>query len=253
MGAPTSILVRTQANGGMFIGPDAGYTYVTIRDAGTQAVLAQGLALGDSGKLVTKSETGIGPVPIYTPGKSAPMFVYAKPSTAGLMATVDLASPTEIEITVEGMMNGTPNGSSVTGTFLISPGQPVETGIVFVMYGLRVGIVEPVTPAKPTNPFQLQAWVTMACGCQIKPDTLWLPEEFTVSAELFAVESGDHLVLPLAFANPNQASVFQTESVELPPGYYQVTITAQQPLANNTGTFFTALTIPPLKSAAESS
>ena len=40
--AATNVLVRVQAKGGKFLGPDAGYSRVTITDVGSGTVLARG-------------------------------------------------------------------------------------------------------------------------------------------------------------------------------------------------------------------
>lgn len=44
----TRVLVRVQARGGKFIGPDGGYALVTLREVVTGEILAQRIATGGS-------------------------------------------------------------------------------------------------------------------------------------------------------------------------------------------------------------
>ncbi|NJL29673.1 MAG: hypothetical protein HC897_18165, partial [Thermoanaerobaculia bacterium] len=66
----TEVLIRVQANGGKFLGPDIGYSLVTIRNAVSGELLAQGLAAGGSGQLLEHYEQGASRSLILTPGSA---------------------------------------------------------------------------------------------------------------------------------------------------------------------------------------
>src|ERR1043166_656080 len=107
----TSILIRVQARGGKFLGPDIGYSFVTVRKAATGELLAQSVAAGDSGQLSTSlSATASTNTIVYgtTVNWLAPTSGSPSP-TAGFLATFDLEQPTIIEISAAGMTNGVPN------------------------------------------------------------------------------------------------------------------------------------------------
>lgn len=59
MTTPTSILIRVQARGGKFLGPDIGYSFITVRDVASGVVLAQSSATGDSGQLGATLAAGV--------------------------------------------------------------------------------------------------------------------------------------------------------------------------------------------------
>src|SRR6185436_17765388 len=63
MGTSTSILIRVQARGGKFLGPDIGYSFITVCDVASGQLLAQSVGAGDSGQLgttlVPNASTGV--------------------------------------------------------------------------------------------------------------------------------------------------------------------------------------------------
>jgi hypothetical protein len=246
--AITNVLVRVQAKGGKFLGPDAGYSLVTISAGDT--ILAQGIAEGGSGTLSGSFSQAATRQAIVTQqfGTQTVLWLSATPGepTAGLTAAIDLAEPTLVTFTAEAITNDTPNGHLVSQTMWLQPGEDLtaEPGVVLVMPGLIVDVQSPASGSATSTGALVKAWVTMMCGCRIDPTLPWQPSEFTVTAS-FAHPGGSPIVeIPLTF---EQTSVFGMDvSLALPePGDYTVTVTALQPGEGNVGTATSAFTVNP--------
>lgn len=260
MGIPTSVLVRVQARGGKFLGPDIGYSLVSVRDEVSGRLLAQGIAAGDSGQLCDAYAPGASLATIVTPPQpphtprliqwlsptppvsSMPQAPPATRSpTAGLLATFDLAAPTPVRISATGLTDGAPNQHRTSARMWLWPGAQLtaEPGLVLEMPGLAVDLLAPAVGQAPTSPLTIQAWVTMMCGCKISPTLSWLPGEFTVTASVVPLAGGAPIETPLTFQT---TSVFGA-TVDLPaPGEYRLIVRALQPATANSGsasTFFT--------------
>lgn len=244
----TPILVRVQAKGGKFVGPDAGYAQVTLRDVKSGTVLAQGTASGGSGNLLETfipSSTRQPVVTTQSTGAQSLLWLSAMPPTipptAGFTATLELSAPTLVEFTAEALTNGTPNGHSVTETMWVTPGADLtaEPGMVLVIPGL---IVKDVKPSGSATSLSLTAWVAMMCGCKIDPTLPWLPTEFFVSATVTNSITGEFVAqVPLVYKS---TSTFGTsQPITLPgPGTYAVTVDAVQPAEGNVGSATIAVT-----------
>ena len=246
MAQSTSILIRVQARGGKFLGPDIGYSFVTVRDVATGALLAQSVAAGDSGQLGTTFSSSAS-TNVVVSGSTVNWLspTSGSPSpTAGFLATFDLEQPAMIEITAAGMTNGVPNQSTTSARMWIEPGAQLtqEPGVILEMAGLNVEILEP-NPAQPPaagQPVNVTAWVTMMCGCKIADDLPWPTDEFTITASLLDGSGTSVASTPLAIeidTNGDQVASVFTGSLAAPSasGYYQLVVTAVQPSLSNNG------------------
>jgi hypothetical protein len=236
----TRVLVRVQAKGGKFIGPDGGYSLVTVRAVATGQVLAQGVATGGSGALS----------PVFTPSASRSVIVTpqaagdlvqwlsapAGQSTAGLLAEVQIDQPTLVRFSAQSLTNGIANGHSVSQQMWLTPGVNLveEPGVVLVMPGLDVQILAPNVSAAPTASLDVTAWVAMMCGCKIDPTLPWLPTEFSVTARVTELDGSFDETVPLAFQS---TSTFGTATpIALPgPGNYALAVDAVQSAEGNVG------------------
>jgi len=245
----TNVLVRVQAKGGKFLGPDAGYSQVTLRQADTGEVLAQGIASGGSGNLLANfvpSATRNPVVTTQTTGAQSLLWLSAMPPTippaAGFLATLDLDAPALVEFTAEGLTNNESNGHSVTETMWVTPGADLtaEPGMVLVIPGLIVKNVE--TSVTGTS-LTVTAWVSMMCGCKIDPTLPWLPTEFFVTATVTGASGAQVAQATLAFQT---TSTFGTSApITLPgPGTYTVAVEAVQPAEANVGSASISVTVP---------
>jgi hypothetical protein len=243
----TRVLVRVQAKGGKFIGPDGGYSLVTLRDAVSGELLAQKLATGGSGQLKPgfSREATRDAIVTRSGGADSVQWLSATPGqpTAGLLATLDLHAPMLVEFSAAALTNGVPNGHTATQRMWLTPGLHLdqEPGVVLLMPGLSVRILAPDVASAPTSPLNVTAWVAMMCGCKIDPALPWLPDEFRVHARVRAVGGDFVSEAPLEY---RATSTFATHlPIKLPPGAgnYELVVNAVQPAEGNVGsasTFF---------------
>jgi hypothetical protein len=247
----TRVLVRVQAKGGKFIGPDGGYALVTLREVVSGEILAQRIATGGSGSLSAAFTPGATREAIVTPGASGDTVQWlsapAGQSTAGLLATLDLQRSTLVEFSAATLSDGIPNGHAATQQMWLTPGVHLdqEPGVVLVIPGLSVQILAPNVSVSPAGSVSVTAWVAMMCGCKIAdaPGSAWLPSEFQVRARLRAV-GGDWVAeASLAF---QATSTFGTAApIALPAGAgnYELVVEAVQAAEANVGSasyFFAA-------------
>jgi len=245
----TPVLVRVQAKCGKFLGPDAGYSRVTLRQTGATGVLAQGIASGSSGNLSSSFIPSCTRQPIVTTqpsGAQSLQWLSALPPTippaAGFLAALDLDAPTFVEFTAESLTNGKPNGHSVTETMWITPGADLtaEPGVVLVIPGLIVNVL---TADVSGSSLTVTAWVTMMCGCKIDTTLPWIPTEFAVTATVTDASGQQVAQAPLAYQT---TSTFGTsQPIALPTGAatYTLTIAAVQPAEGNVGSASTTVTV----------
>jgi len=246
MGTSTSILIRVQARGGKFLGPDIGYSFITVRDVASGQLLAQSVGAGDSGQLgttlVPNASTGVVFSAPETPNWLAATAGSPSP-TAGFLATFDLDAPALIEIAAAAMPNGVPSQQTTSARMWIWPGAQLvtEPGFVLEMAGLHVELLEP-NPAQPPaagQPIAITAWVTMMCGCKISDGSAWPVSEFAVTASLVAPDGTIAATSPLAIevVNGKQVPSVFTGSLPFPAttGAYQLVIGAVQASAANAG------------------
>ncbi|HEX2202063.1 MAG TPA: hypothetical protein VHG91_02140 [Longimicrobium sp.] len=236
---PTNVLVRVQAKGGKFLGPDIGYSRVTIRDVASGAVLAQGVAAGGSGALATKFAAGASREVIVTPqtsGAATVQWLSAPAGTAGLTAALQLDAPTLVEISATGLAGGLPSGPSVSQRMWITPGADLteEPGVVLVIPGLAVQILSPSVSKPAAAPLQVTAWVTMMCGCKIDPSLPWHPAQFAVTARVRQLDGDFVIEVPLDYV---KTSTFVTPAplTLAGAGNYELIVGAVQAAEGNVG------------------
>jgi hypothetical protein len=233
----TSILIRVQARGGKFLGPDIGYSIVTVRNAETGQILASGPAgtTGqDSGTLspIVSKYASSGVVLTY-PGPQV-WYLTTTPTpgkTAFFQANFDIAQPTLVEISAQA------RGIASSGTMWIEPGSQLitEPGYIVTMPGLAVDIIA----VKAANDaFAVSAKVTMMCGCPINDEKTdpkgpiqWPSSEFDVWAEL---RRGG--VVTRGTLHLQETSIYGG-SVNRPPasGSYELAVVAVQKSESNVG------------------
>ena len=257
----TTILVRVQARGGKFLGPDIDFSYIRVKDAATGRVLAEGPAgsgANDSGNLcpdepqsncppiLPASGSSTGVVLTYDDPSAPPAVRYltanpdrspTSPGTAGFTASFDLDRPTLLEIEAAGA-DRRYRGS---GTMWAAPGMQLteEPGYIVEIPGLAVTLKDVY---RVTNAVEIVAKVTMMCGCPIdSPETAknrefipWPVGEFEVDAQLWL---GTKVVASTAMSL-TATSLFGA-TVRLPDGIdskeLTVWVTALQRKASNFG------------------
>jgi hypothetical protein len=247
----TSVLVRVQAKGGKFLGPDAGYSQVTLKQVDTGEVLAQGTASGSSGNLLAAFVPSATRQPVVTTqssGAQSLLWLSALPPTippaAGFVATLDLDAPLLVSFIADALTDGAPNGHSVTETMWITPGADLtaEPGMVLVIPGLIVNVL---TATVSGSDLTVTAWVTMMCGCKIDPTLPWLPTEFAVTATVTDATGQQVAQTALAYQTTSTFGTPTSQPIALPSGSgtYTVTVTAVQPAEANVGSAIASVSV----------
>lgn len=249
----TSILIRVQARGGKFLGPDIGYSFITVRDVATGAVLAQSIAAGDSGVIGSELLPGSSSDVVFTQTVSATGLTTTtnwlsptagSPSpTAGFLATFELNRPSIIEISAAGMSNGVPNQYTTSVRMWLWPGAQLTTepGIVLEMAGMHVQVLEPnpMSPAVAGQPIAVTAFVAMMCGCKIADGGVWPTSEFQVTAWLVASDGTTVSSTGLTIATNDQKEEPSIYTGTLPApaesGSYTLMVGAVQSSLSNIG------------------
>ncbi len=229
---PTKLLVRVVAHDAKIIGSGVGGARVTIRDAETGAVLAEGVQQGSTG-----NTTAI----MRTPWERG-ATIFDTEGAASFLATLDLTKPTRVEVSAEGPLDTPEAMQRGSKTFLMVPGvDVVGEGLLIELNGLRVSIESPADHAELTGrTVPVRATVTMLCGCPTEPGGLWNADHKTITARL--VRDGTVMAEDtLHFAG--RTSQYETTLSAPAPGAYTLQVIAVDPTRANTGMATRTLTV----------
>lgn len=153
-GIPTKVVVRAVSRDAKVIGTNVGGARITIRDASTGMVLAEGVQKGGTG------DTEL----IMIRPRARGSTVYNTPNAASFLATVMLERPTVVEVTAEGPL-GTPQSTQrASKTLLLVPGQDVlGEGVLLEIHGFTVALLTPTENDRVSveSELQVRAKVTM--------------------------------------------------------------------------------------------
>ncbi len=176
-GKETKVMIRAVARDAKVIGTHVGGARITVKDAASGEILAQGMQQGGTGDTDT----------IMKKPHTRGMPVYASGDTSGFLAVLHLDKPTEVEISAEGPLGNAQATQRTSTTMLLMPGEDVlGEGIVLEIHGFIVTALAPLPDAKVKtgSPFEVRATVTMACGCPMEPDGMWDANKVHVVARL---------------------------------------------------------------------
>ena len=188
---PTKVLVRVTANDAKILGSGVGGARITIRDAKTGELLAEGVQEGSTGN--TGLIMGI---------RERGATVYETEGAAGFIAELALSHPTRVLITGEGPLD-TPHAMQVASrSLLLVPGQDVlGEGVILELLGFTVELLSPGEGADVPagEPVEVRGVVTMLCGCPTEPGGLWDADDYELLIQ--AVRGGEVVgSWPLEFA-----------------------------------------------------
>jgi hypothetical protein len=223
---PTDIVVRVMAKDAKFIGTAVGGAEISLRDADTGEVLAEG---------VTEGGTGDTPKIMTTPRSSRENI--STPEAASFATTLELDRPRRITVTAVGPV--VPEGAAVaaSSTQWVVPGKHITGGDAWVveLRGFSVSLVEP-PPSEVkldgTGRIALEAKVTMLCGCPIDSGGMWDADKIEVAATV--QKDGTQVgLVPLSFAG--EVNIFEGEIEFDEPGEYTIDLYAYDPSNGNTG------------------
>ena len=178
---PTRVMVRVTANDAKIIGSGVGGARITIRDATSGEVLAEGVqegSTGDTGLIMGSRERG--------------GSVYATEGAGGYLAELSLTQPTRVLITGEGPLNSPQAMQATARSLLLVPGRHVEgEGVILELLGFTVELLSPEggEELEMGRPLQVRGKVTMLCGCPTEPGGIWDSSEYEVLVQ--AVRKGE--------------------------------------------------------------
>lgn len=228
---PTRVLVRVVANDAKIIGTNVGGAHITVRDAETGDILAEGLQEGSTGS--TSQIMGA-----WERGEP----VFEAEGAAGYLAELAIVRPTRVEISAEGPLGAEHAIQTTTKSLLVIPGRDVVgEGIILELNGFTVEIRTPNDGALHAGePFEVRARVTMLCGCPTEPGGMWDSNDYEILARLVR---GTELVgeWPLEFSGTTSQ---YTASLSLDSmGEFELQVIASDPAKGNFGMATRALTV----------
>jgi hypothetical protein len=234
-GKETKVMVRVLARDAKLIGKGVGGARVTIKDATSGQVLAQGMQQDGTG------ETSL----IIEKPRVRGEKVYDTPGASGFLAVLNLDRPTVVEVIAEGPLGSPQATQRASKTMLLVPGEDVlGDGIVLEIHGFIVKTIAPLADSKVagSSPFEVRATVNMACGCPTEPNGHWDSNKFRVVARLIR-EGNIEAEIPMRYAG-----VQNTYTGAVPtavPGRIELQILAMDPVNANFGLTREDLTIIP--------
>jgi hypothetical protein len=172
----TRVRVRVVAHDAKVIGDEMGGARITIRDAATGEVLAQGNQRGGTG-----STDALVSNPI---GRGDP--VCDLDGAAFFETALELTEPTVLEFVGEGPLAYEHAMQRTSRRMLVVPGQDIlENGVVLELNGFVVELLAPVEITDSLRATRVTARVRMMCGCTLEPGGLWDASRVRVVARLY--------------------------------------------------------------------
>jgi hypothetical protein len=230
----TNITVRVVARNAQYVGDLVEGAYVTITDAASGEMLAQGITTGDAGNPERTMRTAR--------RRGEPM---AADGDAKFAATLDIDEPRYLQVSAYAPLDKRFNANQASATQWIVPGKHITGGDGWVLElpGLLVApnlAASTVPLSTAASGVLIEAEVMLMCGCPIKPEFYWDPKDYEVVA---IVRRGDDDVgrFPLRYAGA--ASEFATQFTAQLPGVYDISVYAYDSASGNTGVGQIELTV----------
>ena len=233
---PTTVVVHVVAHDAKLIGSAVGGAHVTITNAETGEVLAQGLHSGGTGD--TRQ--------IMVEPRIRDSLVFTTDGAAAFRATIPLSQPTLVEVRAHGPLAYPEAAATAVTTVLLFPGQDVAgDGIVMDLHGYIVEITSPASQASPRTAkagqrITVQARVRMLCSCPTGEGELW-----RAGTVLARFRQGDRVTDAVPLAYTGGGSLYAGELRVPQAGSWLLEVTAADPARANFGIGRTALIIRP--------
>jgi hypothetical protein len=224
----TRLVVRARARDGKFVGTSMGGALVVIRDAHTGQVLASGVTAGSTGNTRT--------LMMQPHARGAAL---ADQASAKFTAVVDLTQPRLVTVEVSGPQAQRQALVTSTTQIWLLPGKHIEgDGLILELPGFVVDVLAPsaheflALPANRKLTVTLRANLVLMCGCTTEPKGLWDSSRYELAAHVEL--NGRPLPrVPLKYAG--KASTYEGALSVRQKGVYEVTVTAFDAAAGNTG------------------
>lgn len=230
----THVTVRVIARNAQYVGDLVDGAFVTITDAASGEMLAQGQTEGAAGNPERTMSTAR--------KRGEPM---SAASDAKFTATLDIDEPRRLEVTAYGPGTRRFTANRASATQWVVPGKHLDGGDGWVLElpGLLVAAdlaASSVTLSGAAAGVAIEAEVMLMCGCPIKPGFYWDAADYEVVAIVRrgAAEVGR---FPLEYAG--SASDFSTRFTPRLPGVYDISVYAYDQASGNTGVGRIELTV----------
>jgi len=222
----THITVRVVARNAQYVGDLIDGAFVTITDAASGEVLAQGTTSGNAGNPKRTMQTAR--------KRGEPM---AAKGDAKFAAVLDIDEPRYLQVSAYGPLDKRFSSNRASATQWIVPGKHLTGGDGWVLElpGLLVSpnlAASTVSLSIAASGIRIDAEVMLMCGCPIKTGFYWDPEDYEVVA---IVNRGEIEVgrYPLRYAGT--ASEFAAQITADLPGVYDISVYAYDSASGNTG------------------
>jgi hypothetical protein len=171
LAAPTEVTVRVIARDAKFIGQSMGSARVTLRNAKSGKILAQGLTQGSTGETDRIMKAS---------GRSP---IRSSEGVAAFAASIDIDRPTLVVLEAEGPLGHPGSALKTSQQRWILPGKPVTQGEGWTIElpGLVITPQVKVAAGKAA----ISAKIELMCGCPITPGGQWDAAEYQVQATLW--------------------------------------------------------------------
>jgi len=220
----TRVMVRVTANDAKIVGSGVGGANVTIRNAETGALLAEGVqggGTGNTGLIMGSRERGA--------------TIYDTDGAGGFLAEIQLREPTWVEITAEGPL-GTPEAlRTATRTTLLIPGRDVlGDGFILELLGFTVELTDPQMAQGIGGeiPIEVGARVTMLCGCPTSPGGTWDSDGYDIVARVLR---GGRVEQEVTMTYSGQTSMYGGTLEPVAPGVIEIEVLAMDQARGNFG------------------
>ena len=231
---PTPVTVRVLSDDAKFIGTTLGGAHVAIRDAETDAILAEG---------VTSGITGNTDRIVNTPRARHGSIVGE--GDAGFSTILDIDEPKLVRIEVHGPLDHPQAATRASQTLWVIPGRPPHgaDGAILTLSGL---IVDFGSPSSFDRDFSAGTEVPIAievahlCGCPLTPDGTWDASQYAIG---YSVTRDGSDVADGTLAYAGTASQFTGAFTAPEIGVYTVSVIAYHALTGNTGVGSRTITI----------
>jgi hypothetical protein len=223
---PTHIVVRVLSKDAKFVGTPTGGARITIRDADTGELLADGVTTGGTGdtrRLMNEP---------HARGQAL-----STPDAARFETTLDLDAPRRLQIEAFGPLAQRQSANRASVTTWVVPGKSLDQndGVLLELPGFAVDVLDPPVHSRRKGlpaVFPLRANVVMMCGCPVQPDGLWDANRYQVKA-LLRRDGQPAGEVELHYAGT--VSQFEAQLTVREAGTWQATVYAYDPSTGNTG------------------
>ncbi|MDX1396284.1 MAG: hypothetical protein R3195_18025 [Gemmatimonadota bacterium] len=168
----TKVLVRVTAKDAKIIGSGVGGAHVTIRDAASGAVLAEGVQEGSTGD-----------TPSIMGARERGATVFDTDGAAGFLAELDVREPTRVLIEATAPLGTDHAVQSGSKSLLVVPGRDITgEGVIIELNGFTVEVQAPEAGRQimAGEAFDVRARVTMLCGCPTEPGGMWDSSDYEI-------------------------------------------------------------------------